>query len=344
MGLKANGLTEGYRGPTYYELAAPGELDWRPHRPGGYAAYRRDWDLRGKSGLAGDFPLHLDIDPTNRCNLRCRMCPRTHYLETGQNHWAPNGLADLDFGLYERIIASSAGRGLKSVKLNFLGEPLLHPRLPEMVALAARAGLWVMINTNAVALTPELSRELLLAGLSDAFFSFDSPYPGEYEAIRVGANYRKVLANIASFMAIKDELGLKGVQTRASMVLAEGLADPEGIKSDYIRLFRDLKVAEIGFGLPTVMGRDYSLLPSPEGFVCPDLFRRMFIFNDGLCGPCCGDWERRLMVGDANSEPIADIWNGEAYRRLREAHLSGRHRDVPACRDCSVPYLSGVGA
>ncbi|MDR0620517.1 MAG: SPASM domain-containing protein [Deltaproteobacteria bacterium] len=344
MGLKAKGLSEGYRSPTYYELAAPEELDWRPHRPESYREYRREWDRRGAEGQAGDFPLHLDIDPTNRCNLRCRMCPRTHYLETGQKHWAPLGLVDLDISLYQKIIASSEGTGLRSVKLNFLGEPLLHPRLPEMVAMAAQAGLWVMINTNAVALTPDLSRKLLAAGLTDIFFSFDSPYRQEYEAIRVGADYGKVLANIASFMEAKEEMGLNRVQTRASMVLSEGSDGLEGIKSDYIKLFRDLKVAEIGFGLPTVMGRDYSALPSPEDFVCPDLFRRLFVFNDGLCGPCCGDWERRLIVGDAGRQSISEIWNGEAYQKLRRAHLSGRHRDIPACRDCSVPYLSTVSA
>jgi MoaA/NifB/PqqE/SkfB family radical SAM enzyme len=272
------------------------------------------------------------------------MCPRTHYLETGQNDWAPFGLADLDLALYEKIIAFSVGEGLQSVKLNFLGEPLLHPKLPQMVSLAAQAGLWVMINTNAVALNRYLSKKLLKAGLTDIFFSFDSPYEKEYENIRVGARYLAVLDNIASFMEVKEELGLKHVQTRASMVIGEGERDLERIKSDYIKLFRDLKVAEIGFGLPTVMGRDYSSLPAPDHFVCPDLFRRLFIFNDGICGPCCGDWERRLIVGDVNTQTISEIWNGEIYQKLRQSHLSGHYRDIPACRDCSVPYLSTVEA
>jgi MoaA/NifB/PqqE/SkfB family radical SAM enzyme len=211
-----------------------------------------------------------------------------------------------------------------------------------MVSIAAEAGLWVMINTNAVALSADLSRKLLTAGLSDIFFSFDSPYPKEYEAIRVGADYRRVLDNIAAFMAIKDELGLKHVQTRASMVLDEDSVNLNEVKSDYIKLFRDLKVAEIGFGLPTVMDRDYSALPAPDNFVCPDLFRRMFIFNDGWCGPCCGDWERRLLVGNVTQETIADIWNGQAYQKLRQAHLSGHYRQIKACQECSVPYLSTV--
>jgi hypothetical protein len=248
----------------------------------------------------------------------------------------------MDFGLYARLVGEGAEKGLKSVKLNFLGEPLLHPRLVEMVALASSLGLWVMMNTNAALLAPEMSAALLKAGLSDIFFSFDSPYKGEYEKVRVGASFGKVLENIRAFMAAKKALGLRHVQTRASMVLPEGEA-PEALeraKADYIKLFRDLEVAEIGFGLPTVMGRDYRPLKAPERFACPDLFRRMFVFNDGVVGPCCGDWERRLVMGDASKSPLSEIWLGPEYQKLRSAHLEGRYKEVEACAACSVPHLS----
>jgi MoaA/NifB/PqqE/SkfB family radical SAM enzyme len=270
------------------------------------------------------------------------MCPRTYYSGRGLTDWAPAGPADMDFGLYRRLIEEGAESGLKSVKLNFLGEPLLYPRIVDMVRLAAGSGLWVMMNTNATLLSPDLAKELLLAGLSDIFFSFDSPYPEDYERVRVGASFAKVLGNIRSLMSLKKELGLKHVQTRASMVLPEeagpDLADKT--KSDYIKLFRDLEVAEIGFGLPSVMGRDYRALPAPDKFVCPDLFRRMFVFNDGIVGPCCGDWERGLVVGDVRSSSLASIWSGREYQELRRAHLEGRYRDVETCAACSVPHLS----
>jgi hypothetical protein len=336
---------EPYRSPTYYELPAPRDLDWRPFRPPSWRRYRAEWDRRGREGDPGPFPLHLDLDPTNRCNLSCSMCPRTDYLRNGRSEWAPGGPGDMDFRLYESILRESAPLGLRSVKLNFLGEPLLHPEIVRMVSLASSLGLWVMMNTNATLLDRGMSRALLEAGISDVFFSFDSPYPGEYEGIRRGAGYARTLGNIRAFMEERAALGLWGVQTRASMVLPAGGAPDLGqTKRDYIRLFRDLGVAEIGFGLPTEMGVDYSGLPRPEGFLCPDLFRRLFVFQDGVAGPCCGDWERRLVAGDASRQGIRAIWHSEFYRGLRAAHLGGRHRDVPACAACSVPYLAGAGA
>ncbi|MDR2351781.1 MAG: hypothetical protein LBF22_01235, partial [Deltaproteobacteria bacterium] len=80
-----------YKSPTYYELKAPEELDWRPYRPESYWEYRRDWDRRGVVQDWGAYPLHLDFDPTNRCNLRCVMCPRTIFIEQGRKEWAPGG-------------------------------------------------------------------------------------------------------------------------------------------------------------------------------------------------------------------------------------------------------------
>jgi hypothetical protein len=118
----------------------------------------------------------------------------------------------------------------------------------------------------------------------------------------------------------------------------------DAVGRDYLRLFRDMGVAEIGFGLPTIVGRDYAALPRPQGFRYPDLFRRLFAFHYGVAGPCSGDWERRLIAGDASISSIKDIRGMPACQAPGGAHLGGCHRDPSACRSCSVPWLSGVGA
>ncbi len=78
-----------YRSPTYCELAAPPELDWRKYRGPEWFEYRRQWEERPLRRDPGPFPLHLDIDPTNRCNLSCSMCPRSFYLREGRREWNP---------------------------------------------------------------------------------------------------------------------------------------------------------------------------------------------------------------------------------------------------------------
>ena len=149
-----------YRSPSYYEITNPQVITWRSYRDEGYQAYRSEWDQRPVDRNPGSFPLHLDLDPTNACNLKCTMCPRTHYLNNGLTNWAPGGkIGFMDFALFCRIIDQAADNGVYSIKLNYLGEPLLHPRVVDMVAYAKARGLEVMMNTNATLLSAAIVPE-----------------------------------------------------------------------------------------------------------------------------------------------------------------------------------------
>ena len=93
---------------------------------------------------------------------------------------------------FQAIARDAVAAGIPRLRLFLLGEPLLHPDLPEMIRFAKSIGVpSVEINTNAVALTPELSRELLATGLDEVVFSLDGSDAAGYEAIRVGETTSK---------------------------------------------------------------------------------------------------------------------------------------------------------
>ncbi len=64
---------------TYKEIVY--RDDWKRHRPPEYAAYRELWDDVPRNKIELDFPIHLDIETTNICNLLCPMCTRTEMVE-----------------------------------------------------------------------------------------------------------------------------------------------------------------------------------------------------------------------------------------------------------------------
>jgi MoaA/NifB/PqqE/SkfB family radical SAM enzyme len=332
-----------YQSPTYREMHRGRGVDWRDLRGPLYHEYRRLWDETAATRMAPEFPLHVDIETTNACNLQCPMCPRTHLVKTKNQRWSPGGKIGLmDQELYRGLIDQAVAGGAFSVKLNFLGEPLIHPEVIDQVAYAADRGLWVMMNTNAVRLDEDMSRRLLEAGLSDIFFSFDSPYKDVYERIRVGASFDRVVRNIQRFMELKVETGRHEVQTRVSMISYwDGKGTGPDEREAYLALFDELGVDEIGFAVYSDPALDYSkLMPEPlDGFCCDDLFRRVFVLWDGEAQVCCGEWERRLRVGDARKNSLAEIWEAPAYRRIRDLHAEGRYHELQVCRRCSVPYL-----
>lgn len=311
----------------------PGKMEWEKARGSEYWEYRKQWEGRPQKMDPGDFPVHLDIETTNACNLRCPMCPRT-VLELEKK----GKVGHMDFGFYKSLIDQGAENGLCSVKLNYLGEPLVHPDVVKQVGYAKKKGLVeVMFNTNAVSLTEDMSRKLLKAGLDTILFSFDSPYPEKYNKIRVGADFHRVVENIKKFIELRGELGHKHVLARASMVVMD---NSKKELEDYRKfVFDELGVDLVMYGALVDYTSKKNLYPefyNPE-FVCSQPFHRMFVMWDGIVTPCCEDNQRGYILGNAKKEKLKDIWHNERYKKLRNAHRAGKYYDIGICRRCYVP-------
>ena len=325
-----------------YHLSQKSDLPaWQLARGERYLEYRRLWDGRPKNLEPGEFPLHLDIETTNNCNLKCVMCPRTVLIAQKNTKWSPKGIGYMDLATYKRLIDQAAAGGAYSVKLNFLGEPLIHPDVVDQVAYAHDRGLYVMMNTNAVALSEKMAVRLLEAGVDDVFFSIDATFAEAYDRIRVGAKFERVIKNVEIFVALTKSLGLDHVQTRASIALgADPSIDPETVKGDYERMFINMGLDGAGFGECYDSLADYSkaLDEFPKNFTCDQLFQRMFVLWDGVYTPCCVNVERDYVLGDMATDTIAHTWQGEKYRRLRSLHQRGTYYQEPMCRRCVLPY------
>jgi radical SAM protein with 4Fe4S-binding SPASM domain len=282
----------------------------------------------------------LDIETTNVCNLACVMCPRTRMIRAENWAWSPNGLGYMPFPVFQTLVDEAADQGAYSVKLNWLGEPLLHPDVVRQVAYARQKGLYVMMNTNAVRLTPETSRRLLDAGLTDIFFSLDSLDPEAYGRIRAGGRLDQVLGNIEALVRIRNERGLTHVQTRAAMVTDVLEPTPPDQIEGFTRRMAELGVDEVGYG-PPEDGRDHTVdNETVTGFVCEQPYQRLFVTWDGMIAPCCGHMEREYPLGEFPATALKKAWTGPALTRLRQAHEAGRFQDVAICRRCAVPYLT----
>jgi radical SAM protein with 4Fe4S-binding SPASM domain len=96
---------------------------------------------------------------------------------------------------------------LESIQLQGLGEPLLAPDLFAMIAHAAERGVRVGFNTNAMLLTAARGERLIRAGLDWLHISIDGATAATYEAIRGGASFDRVCANVSAFVETKRRLG-----------------------------------------------------------------------------------------------------------------------------------------
>ena len=73
---------------------------WEKTRPPEYWEYRKKWEDYPKSGITPEFPLCINIETTNLCNLDCIMCPRTVLI--ARNEYSKLGF--MHFDVYRKII------------------------------------------------------------------------------------------------------------------------------------------------------------------------------------------------------------------------------------------------
>lgn len=297
-----------------------------------YWTYRLKWNYYPAFRIAGKAPLHVDIEVTDACNLRCIMCVQGSGMIINTGFIEPE--------LAYRAIDECAENGVYSIKFNFRGEPMLHRSLVDFVAYAKKRGiLEVQFNTNGLPADRGKIEELIHAGLDRIIFSVDGATRETYETIRVGGNYDKLVANIETFLEIREKEKRVKPFIRVQMVKYYG-AEKEA--EQFVRQWTAKKVDNIAViekqdrdlknGYPLRNGKR----PVGRKF-CEQPWQRLNINRDGKVLMCCGDWDRKTVVGDFTSQTIREIWNSDVLKAYRAQIRKGNLDAIPACKTCFRP-------
>mgnify|MGYP000179707629 CR=1 FL=1 len=153
------------------------------------------------------------IEPVGQCNLRCQMCP-VQFRPSGPPH---GPLAFMPFAEFQRLLDQLPA--LKTLHLQGLGEPLMHPEFFRMVEYATARGIQVSTNTNLTLLSARRARQCVASGLYELHASLDAATPEVYERIRVRAQYTRVQRHLAALMQARRELASEHPRVRLVVVL-----------------------------------------------------------------------------------------------------------------------------
>ncbi len=310
--VKPNSNFESLRGSNQPENASKEYLEYRE----AWLQYPRRFHLR-------EVPLHLDIEASSLCNLRCTFCDKLPLLQKHQ-------LGNLTFDTFKKVMdqfSPESNRRLWGLKLSYRGEPLINKDLPQMVKYAKERGvLDVYFNTNGMLLTEDISRELILAHLDRISVSIDGTNAEEYEAVRIGAKLDTVINNIKILRRLREEYKTTYPKIRIQTVKLEG-TDLE----KYVEQWSSLadEVAAIDFKDESIRNTELR-----GNWACPQLWQRMTIEWDGTIFGCNNDDLRGLCLGNINERSIYDCWHDEKMMRIREQHRKGRSHEISDCNGC----------
>ncbi|WP_164997909.1 radical SAM/SPASM domain-containing protein [Methanolobus psychrotolerans] len=290
-----------------------------------FLEYRRKWKEWPENFENGDFPLHLDIEASSVCNLRCEFCEATI-----DNIGTRSGYMDIE--TFTKIIDEGVECGLYAIKLNSgaRGEPLLNKNIIKMVEYAKKKGIIdVYMNTNAVLLTKEMGYGLIKAGLDRISISFEGTDPAIYEKYRVGAKFEKVRQNILDFVELRNSMGSGNPKIRMQTV-----GVPEILKdiNKYVGYWSEI-VDEIAF----IDSKDYKNIKKSlvSDWACPYIWQRMMVTWDGTISVCGFDYSNDFNLGNVKSDSIREAWNGTEMEQIRNLHKKGMAHKVAICDGCS---------
>ena len=306
---------------------------------------------------------------TEGCNLRCRHC----WIEPPHQS-AKRQYPSLDPDLFRSILKQARPLGLASVKLTG-GEPLMHPRIGELLGILRDEKIRFIVETNGVLCTPALARDLVRSGMFHVSVSLDGADADTHEWVRgVKGCFEAAIGGIRNFVAagirpqvimtimrrnveqieqlvrLAESLGASSIKFNIVQPTARGVKMHQAGETLSIREIAKLgerveNELSAGTKLPLHYSHPVAFRPlgkmyGREGSGCGicNVHRILGVLGDGsyaLCG--IGETVPELVFGDAAHDTLADVWSGNAV--LREIREGLPHRLGGICGNCLMKGL-----
>ena len=293
-----------------------------------------------------DTPKDANFWISGRCNFACRYC--LHGAKKEDSARAGLKKEMLTWDRFVRM-ADDLGRFKEQVvSASFcgIGEPTLHPQLPEMIAYLKKNKLvkYVEVTTNGSLLTKELSLRLIRAGTDYLTVSI--------QGVSV-EDYRRVCGNPADPLQIAEQVrwfhdhafggtvhvrtldyALPGKDERERFCrMFEGCCDRLTI-AGAVKMFQGMDYAG-------VVDREVDQYTGEEitrADFCPLVFSSIHLLPDGGISACPLP-EGPEILGNIDRTSLKEAWNSPQRMKLLLAHAQCRRDSIPACASCREPDM-----
>jgi radical SAM protein with 4Fe4S-binding SPASM domain len=252
----------------------------------------------------------LIIETTNICQAHCVTCPREKFTQKPK-------IMDLD--LFKKIVDDASQYNLESLDSCGFGDCFLDDKLFERFAYIKEKipNVNVFISTTGFNMD-ESKWDNVLKYVDTLKLSIYGVTPETYEAFHRGkVKYATSMKNIEGFLEYAK--GKKKPYTIGLYMVTE---INEHEKDDWLKRWEP-KLDEVFVWKPHnwVDGREYRTIDETRRVSCGRPFNApLYVHADGTVSPCCFDLNKRMVMGDINTQTIEEIYKGEAYEKLREAH------------------------
>lgn len=292
------------------------------------------------------YPLALQLEPTTQCQLDCPYCPRipaTRGIQHGHMQWSD----------YTHLL-EEVGPYLAAIAFWQWGEPLLHPRIAEMVQLAHSYGIISFMSTNAQVNPDDVDVTALVhSGLDMLIISMDGVSQAVYESFRAGGQierlkrfteavirekkkyHRDLMVNIRIVATADNEKEINAVRRFAREVGADVFsvksvslyyeANPEDPRLPEDRKYRSYQYQGVK------KAEAYRQMPN----TCRKPWAWPTLRYDGTLLFCECDHSMQASLGNVfTAGSFREVWRGKTAGELRKHFKANGQVDLEFCKRC----------
>lgn len=273
--------------------------------------------MKDKLANLRKFPLLIDVELCNLCNLRCRMCPTGRGLLMRKQGF-------MSRAVFEKIVRECAAHNCH-IRFVRWGEPLLHPNLLQFVRIIKSYGLLCHINTNGMLMDDVFISQIIKIPLDSIKFSFQGTTKDEYEKTRLEGSFTELLGWVKELFYRRHKRQLPYI-TIGTTITSEQVDSVKTFKKAAEKISDNVQVGKTkDIILRNTVGNN------PQ---CPEVFDKLSIDFDGSVTACCSDYDRYMKVGDIKDKSLKEIWTDKPITYYREMLANNRHNELELCKSC----------
>lgn len=317
-------------------------------------------------------PVIYNIETTNRCNMLCKMCPRTTMMtrkiedieretfinivdqmkpHTDQDWIRWKAYCKKKYGIEENEMSENHFFLYiipKVVQLHGYGDPLLDNNIANYIKILKDRGLQSYFSCNPINIDLEKTYQMLDNGLDYIKYSIESVDDSVSANIRGNqSEFKRCYEDICRIIDYRNRQNLKSGIIITMLDLHR--VDQE---SEFIRLKNEFESRNVYIYLKSENGQWYRQDYHPTKSIhwmglCKHPWMSMTVKSNGEAAMCMEDFNNEIILGDVKKKSLYEIWNGDSYRKLRKEHIYGKFTNK-CSKQCDMKlicdYVKQVGA
>ena len=242
----------------------------------------------------------------------------------------------IDFEFFKKIVDQADKLETGAITIASRGEPTMHKKFIQMLEyMNKKENIFeIKSNTNGTYLTEEMCHAILKNNVTQIVISSDHYIKENYERLRLGSNFEKVVKNVDMLFNIRKKYYPESItEIRISGIDNERNLDRKKFKDFWIK-----RSDHVSAAYPLERWDTYKNKTIDIKNPCENLWDRMYVWFDGKVNPCDADYKSYLSYGNANDYNLKELWNNKIISNIRNSHSNNNRGKLNPCDRCGVSY------